>query len=397
MSYVFRDVDFAHTEVKNMIIEKKTSLPTSSKEGQLVFDDTTKNLAVYSEDAWKPVGGGTFDSMPVGFCMPWWLDTLPSDKWLFGEGQSLTNYPEARAVFGSNLPDTRGRVLVGKAASGTFATTRAAVGAETTTAVPAHIHSANHDHGAVTSGAGSSHTHTFTGAATGTQSANHTHSGTTGTNSVAHTHSGTTGTNSVAHTHSGTTGNNSVAHTHSGTTGTNSVAHTHSIPALSGTAASAGAHTHGIRYKYILGVSIADSSGFIFLRRTDASDSYTGTDDDAANSAGAHIHSVSTTASTTGTVSANHTHTITTGNNSANHTHTITTGNNSADHTHTITTGNNSANHTHLSAGSNGAEAAHTHSVDLPTFTGNTGSTGDASVSLVQPSIVVRWVFKVLP
>ena len=243
------------------------------------------------------------DFLPVGMVMPWFSNTLPSNKWLVGEGQSLAAYPQAASIWGANLPDTRGRVLVGKTASGTFATTGAAVGAETTTGVVAHTHTINHDHGAVTSGS---------------QSANHTHTGTTGNNSVGHTHS---------------------------------------IPALSGTAASAGAHTHGIRYKYILGVNIADSSGFIFLRRTDASDSYTGTDDDAANSAGAHTHSVSTTASTSGGISANHTHSMTTGDNSV----------------------------------------GHTHSVDLPLFSGTSGSTGSTSISLVQPSLVVRWIFKVMP
>jgi hypothetical protein len=62
----------------------------------------------------------TLDYMPIGFNMPWWSDTLPSSKYLFMEGQSLTAYPAAQAVFGANLPDLRGRVMVHKSTDAEF-------------------------------------------------------------------------------------------------------------------------------------------------------------------------------------------------------------------------------------------------------------------------------------
>ena len=62
------------------------------------------------------------DEMPVGFSMPWWLDTLPSAKYLFMEGQSLAAFPAAQAVFGNNLPDLRGRVMVHKSGDAEFDT-----------------------------------------------------------------------------------------------------------------------------------------------------------------------------------------------------------------------------------------------------------------------------------
>lgn len=301
----------------------------------------------------NPLGGNTLDSLPVGMSMPWYSDALPSSKWLVGEGQSLDSYPEAQIVWGSNLPDTRGKTLVGQTATGTFSTLGATVGSETTTAVPSHSHSINHDHPAVTSGSGGvAHTHAIT-----------------------HDHGAvTSAAGGVAHTHA-------ITHDHGAvTSGTQSANHTHSI---AGTATSNGAHTHGVRYKFISGVTVTDTTGYVFLRRTETGDSYSGTDSDAANSAGAHTHTLSGTS----------------GGNSVNHTHSVdlpsfsgTSGGASAtSHTHSVDLPSFS--------GTSGAASAtsHTHAVDVGAYSGSSGSTGTSSVSLVQPSMVVRWIFKVVP
>lgn len=101
----------------------------------------------------------------------------------------------------------------------------------------------------------------------------------------------------------------------SGSTGNNSVGHTHSIPALSGTAASNGAHTHTLA-----GGTTGNSSSVI---RADIC-TYNSSFATAWPSPGNHTHTVSTTAKASGNNSVGHTHTL-------NHTHTL------SNHTHTIT------------------------------------------------------------
>lgn len=83
---------------------------------------------------------GSLDSMPVGFNMPWWSDTLPSNKYMFMEGQSLASYPEARAVFGDYLPDLRGRVLVHKSTDSTVFPTDAIKATGGSRYMQAHAH-----------------------------------------------------------------------------------------------------------------------------------------------------------------------------------------------------------------------------------------------------------------
>lgn len=115
------------------------------------------------------------------------------------------------------------------------------------------------------------------------------------------------------------TGGSSITGAASGNTGStvlttnNLPSHTHSIPALSGTAKSAGRHSHKLGM-----VSGCVSSGNSYARPKDVSEvtarGYTST------TAGAHTHSVTTTASTTGATgtATGHTHTLN------SHTHTVT-------------------------------------------------------------------------
>jgi microcystin-dependent protein len=86
----------------------------------------------------------------------------------------------------------------------------------------------------------------------------------------------------------------------------------------------------------------------------------------------AHSSSVSASG-TSGTQSADHTHTGTTGTQSHNHTHGGTTGTQSVDHTHTGTSGNQSANHTHATTISDGVLVLDSSgSLAVSTSAGNT-------------------------
>lgn len=99
----------------------------------------------------------------------------------------------------------------------------------------------------------------------------------------------------------------SHSHSVSITTGNQSAGHTHSIPALSGTATSAGTHNHLVTSKTTSYGSGSQTSWRCL--------SWSGTNADWSQNvysgdSGAHTHDVTTTASTTGGISANHTHSV---------------------------------------------------------------------------------------
>lgn len=133
-----------------------------------------------------------------------------------------------------------------------------------------------------------------------------------------------------SHNHGGATGgpstNTSGAAT--GSTGNNSVGHTHSIPSLSGTAASAGGHTHTINVLSGTFVSGSTTNPFIDNSGISATGNLAST--------GAHTHTVTTKASTTGGISANHTHSL------QKHTHSLNS------HTHSITANGSSGAHNNM-------------------------------------------------
>ena len=221
-----------------------------------------------------------------------------------------------------------------------------------------------------------SHTHTFTGSSV-TSSGNSTTPTASFTGKTV-----STGNNSVTPTASFSgstvnTGNNSagLSATFTGSavsTGNNSVGHTHSIPALSGSTNTAGAHTHveskrkwynrggdHATYTYPTGSGLWFNSSDQGLTALDT------------GSAGDHSHTVTTNASTSGGISANHTHSVTASGS-------VSLGNTT--HTHSVTASGTvslaSTTHTHSVkfAGSVPlAGTSHTHSV---TATGSNSSTG---------------------
>lgn len=125
-----------------------------------------------------------------------------------------------------------------------------------------------------------------------------------------------------SHNHSGVTGTpstNTSGGPSTNSTGSNSTGHTHTIPSLSGTTDRAGSHTH----------TPNTTMGSYFTNAEDNYVQYLALPSNSVavnwSSAGAHSHTVSTDANTSGGVSANHTHGL------ASHTHSLSS------HTHSIT------------------------------------------------------------
>ncbi|MCV8122254.1 prophage tail fiber N-terminal domain-containing protein [Escherichia coli] len=213
------------------------------------------------------------ESYPVGAPIPWPSDTVPSGYALM-QGQTFDKsaYPKLAAAYPSGvIPDMRGWTIKGKPASGR------AVLSQEQDGIKSHTHSA---------------------------SASSTDLGTKTTSSFDY------GTKST---------NNTGAHTHS----------------LSGSTGSAGAHTHGngIRWPGGVGSALAfyDGGGFTYVQDsqyqvspgTSSSRSYY--QRIQTQSAGAHTHSLSGTAASSGA----HAHTVGIG----AHTHSVAIGS----HGHTIT------------------------------------------------------------
>lgn len=132
--------------------------------------------------------GPSFGGTPTGGIMQFAGASAPTG-WLMCQGQELaiasytalyniltatgTVFPYGANTNGSGaagtthfrLPDFRGEVPVGKAASGTFATLGASGGVESTSLdvnhIPQHSHSINHDHGAFNTASAGTHQHLF--------------------------------------------------------------------------------------------------------------------------------------------------------------------------------------------------------------------------------------------
>ena len=245
-----------------------TKLKTAVTINGIAFDGSA-NIVIPTKDA-DSDGGST---LPVGAPIPWPSDTVPSGYALM-QGQTFDKsvYPKLAIAYPSGvIPDMRGWTIKGKPASGR------AVLSQEQDGIKSHNHSA---------------------------SASSTNLGTKTTSSFDY------GTKTT---------NNTGAHTHS----------------LSGSTGSAGAHTHGngIRWPGGGGSALAfyEGGGFTYVQSsqyyaaTGISDYKTYYQRIQTQSAGAHTHSLSGTAASSGA----HAHTVGIG----AHTHSVAIGS----HGHTIT------------------------------------------------------------
>lgn len=132
------------------------------------------------ETAPTAIGAGT---IPVGVPMPWPAATAPTG-YLICNGQAVpANCPILASLYGANLPDLRGVVIVGyDAAQAEFNTLLGTGGAKTVTLTEAQIpshdhtdlgHTHNHNHTGSTVGGDGEHTHTPTGAGSGDWAVRH--------------------------------------------------------------------------------------------------------------------------------------------------------------------------------------------------------------------------------
>ncbi|MCV5236672.1 phage tail protein [Escherichia coli] len=173
------------------------------------------------------------ESYPVGAPIPWPSDTVPSGYALM-QGQTFDKsaYPKLAAAYPSGvIPDMRGWTIKGKPASGR------AVLSQEQDGIKSHTHSAS----ASSTDLGTKTTSSFD---YGTKSTN---------NTGAHTHSVSgTAASAGSHTHSmtfvsggssGAPGSESPDYSKYSANTSSAGAHTHSV---SGTAASAGAHAHTV-------------------------------------------------------------------------------------------------------------------------------------------------------
>ncbi|EEV7828380.1 phage tail protein [Escherichia coli] len=174
------------------------------------------------------------DVLPVGVPLPWPAD-IPPPGWAIMQGQSFDKavYPLLAAAYPLGvIPDMRGQTIKGKPNSG-----RAVLSYEQDN-IKSHTHSAS----ASNTDLGTKTTSSFD---YGTKSTNntgaHTHSVSgTAASAGAHTHPISQGDN--ANVRSGRVASSNSAQTHLGATNS-AGAHTHSV---SGTAASAGEHKHTV-------------------------------------------------------------------------------------------------------------------------------------------------------
>lgn len=309
-----------------------TSISGGGNTGQRA-NITVPGYYYFDGASWQKLGA--FDSSDISSeivgDIKYSFSTGDHDGWYLLDGRAVSGLSPSAKIsatelgFTTNLPDTRDRVLQGKADS------------------------------EVLGNKGGSNTLSIVKANLPNISLSGTISGTSGSGGAAHTHtfSGTSAIGGAAHTHAftGTSANGGAAHTHtfSGTSANGGAAHTHTF---SGTSASAGAHTHN------------------FNQPQEQNTTHRGSPDASAISVDSH--QVRKTSS-----SGAHTHTFSGTSGSTTHSHTFSGASASTTHTHTFSAASTNATHAHTFSGTSLTGGAHTHTA-TGTATVPTGGSGTA-------------------
>ena len=396
------------------LTESNFPIATESSVGSIELATETETLA--RTNSTKSVTPASLVNLiPTGLLSPFAGSTAPI-SWLLCDGLAVSRSTYA-VLFGVisttygvgdgsttfNIPDLRGRSPIGVNDSGldngengsySTRTLAATVGAETHSLsgaeLAAHTHTtANHNHTiAQHSHTVTSHTHT---------GPSHVHTMPSHTHTLSHTHAidppnttssgvstGSTGTQSANHSHS--MQSHTHAHDHPSTgSGSQSASHYHVISSGGYPLASYAITGTGGGWPGFVGSGINPKSNFIY---------------NSANQSASHTHSTNLanktsggpSSSSTGTISASHSHTMA-------HTHTtnigsFTSGGASTTTTSNVDPGNTNAGGTAVTGGTapgTDTQGA-TSTGDDNTTTNSTGS-GTAHQNM-QPSIVMNYIIK---
>lgn len=316
-------------------------------EGRVVYNTDAKRFDFYTGTIWAGL-------LPVGALIPFAGSSAPDGFLLCnGDAVSRTTYAELFAEIGTtfgegdgsttfNLPDFRGRMAIGVAASGTAS----ALG-ETGGAID-HTHTGpSHSHGSGALAADEAGAHTHTNPTTSSVDLSHTHSNPNTSSAGSHSHTLSSGSTSSAGSHS-----HSNPNTNSGGSHSHSFSRTSSGPST------------------VRNIIEASTGGL----QTVASSTHTHSVSGTTGSGGSHSHSQGSTGSAGG-----HSHTIDTSMSS------------SGSHSHTQgNTGSSLGSHSHTQ-GSTGSSGAHTHAISGSTAAAGTGNTGEAN----PPYLAVNWLIRV--
>ena len=190
----------SHLKLNDAVLGTANNRPfgngTSGNAGLLRYNDTNKSAEIYDGNVWADVG--YYAGTPLGAIIAYPSNTAPSDSFLLCDGNAVSRStyvdlynlflltPNGISTYGAgngtttfNLPDIRGRTIVGKNNGGTFSTIGQAGGTETVTLIESQMPSHTHPLSV-------SVTSTFTGTKTATsQDGGHSHTIT----DPGHTHS----------------------------------------------------------------------------------------------------------------------------------------------------------------------------------------------------------------
>lgn len=269
-----------------LALPTRTSDPAATDVGAMYYNSSTVAIRTRGNSGWQNANtASTVYSGNVGMVTMWIGGSTPPSGWLICDGSAVNTYTyrtlhalisnnfggtaysagvtdQSNAVTTFNLPDYRGRMLVGAA---TTQTTAAANTSSTwftgaTSPLSAFTHSTAGSHSAhvlsqTTNGGhthSASHSHsTTTGTPANVTMANHSLDGIFNSAGAAHTHSFTSGLEPVSGTISTNTGSVTLAtqggHTHTVTlaSGGNTSTHVVSGSSYSATGGGSGTHNHG--------------------------------------------------------------------------------------------------------------------------------------------------------